>query len=420
MTAARDMRLAAVLYLALGGIVLVFLFQTVHRRTDGEISAYNDRFHRVVQVWIEHGYLKHGGLAFTEPGEVNPTQKVWRSSSMAFLQAAHVLERLHYLVRGSYSHRLMLLHNQIVVLMTAVVIGLLAMRLALRTGARRERAFILGLASLVVFQTFPQNLYYYWEILPTLAVVLIASCWLLLEESYVGHDSEPRWVGLCRATLIFLLAWIEPVSASLMLAAFLVACLLLEPGSLRRIALVKNALLPAAAGVLVLVMQLLWVRYRFPEVVLEGSDLLFRTGLDGSTQYVRGHWDLVTRRWPVPDWPINFWRWLFCGGVAATVGTYALYLCGQSTLRSSVFVLSVALGLYVPLAFAFMQSVAIHPYGYDIYLLLGLVIALFGVVPAALEQRTHDTGVFVYVAILAAWCFAWVHLRTYAMQFPLK
>jgi hypothetical protein len=36
-----------------------------------------------------------------------------------------------------------------------------------------------------------------------LAVVLIAGCWLLLEESYVGHDSEPPWVGRCRATLIF-------------------------------------------------------------------------------------------------------------------------------------------------------------------------------------------------------------------------
>ena len=207
-----------------------------------------------------------------------------------------------------------------------------------------------------------------------------------------------------------------------MVAAFVVACLLLEPGSLRRVALVKNALLPAAAGVLVLLMQLLWVRYRFPEVVLEGSGLLFRTGLDGSTQYVNSHWDLLTRRWPVPDspWPINFWKGLFCGGIAATVVTYTLYLCGQSTLRSSIFVLSVALGLYVPLAFAFMQSVSIHPYGYDIYLLLGLVIALFGVAPAALEQRTHNTGVLVYAAILAAWCFAWVHLRTYAVQFPLK
>jgi hypothetical protein len=162
-TAARDTRLAGLLYLALGAIVLIFLFGTVHRRTDAEIQAFNDRFHRVVQVWIEHGYLKHGGLAFTEPGEANPTQTVWRSSSMAFLQAAHVLERVHYLLRGSYSYRLMLLHNQVVVLLTAVVIALLSMRLAQRIGLRREHAFILGLASLAVFQTFPQNLFYYWR-----------------------------------------------------------------------------------------------------------------------------------------------------------------------------------------------------------------------------------------------------------------
>ena len=414
------MRVAGLLYLALGSIVLIFLFATVHRRTDAEISAFNDRFHRVVQVWIEHGYLKHGGLAFTEPGETNPTQTVWRSSSMAFLQVAHVLERVHHLVRGSYSYRLMLLHNQLFVLLTAVVIALLSMRLAQRIGLRREHAFMLGLASLAVFQTFPHNLFYYWEILPTLAVVLIASCWLLLEESCVGHESEPQWVGRCRAALIFLLAWIEPVSAVFMIGAYVGACLLLAPESLRRVALVKHVVLPAAAGVVLLMIQGLWVRYRFPQVTLEGSSILFRTGLDGSTQYVQGHWDLVTRKWPVPDWPINFWKWLFCAGVVATTTTYIFYLRGQAALRSSIFILSVAFGLYVPLAFAFLQSVAIHPYGYDIYLLLPLVVALFGVAPAALEQRSQNTGVFVYATILLAWCFAFVHLRTYAIQFPLK
>ena len=414
------MRIAGLLYLALGALVLIFLFKTVHRRTDAEIHAYNDRFHRVVQVWIEHGYLKHGGLAFTEPGETNPTQTVWRSSSMAFLQAAHVAERFQYLVRGSYSYRLMLLHNQLMVLLTAVVIGLLSMRLAQRIGLRREHAFILGLASLAVFQTFPQNLFYYWEVLPTLAVVLIASCWLLLEESYVGHGSEPRRVGRCRAVLIFLLVWIEPVSAAFMIGAFAGACWLLAPESLRRVALVKHVLLPAAAGVLVLMIQVLWVRYHFPQVTLEGSGFLFRTGLDGSLQYVQGHWDLVTRKWPIPDWPINFWKWLFCGGAVATIAAYVFYLRGQAALRSSVFVVSVALGLYLPLAFAFLQAVAIHPYGYDIYLLLPLVLALFGVAPAALEERSHNTGVFVYATIMLAWCFAFVHLRTYAMQFPLK
>jgi hypothetical protein len=294
------------------------------------------------------------------------------------------------------------------------------MRLARRVGLRREHALALGGASLAVFQTFPHNLFYYWEILPTLAVVLVASSWLLLEESYVGLDSEPHWVGRCRVVLVFLLVWIEPVSAVFMIAAFAGACFLLAPDSFRRVALVRQVLLPTAAGVLLLMLQGLWVSYRFPNVTLEGSGLLFRTGLDGSTQYVQGHWDLVTRRWPTPDWPINFWKWLFCAGVAATLAAYGFYLRGQATLRSSIFVLSVAFGLYIPLAFAFLQSVAIHPYGYDIYLLLPLVIALFGVAPATLEQRSHNIGVFVYATILVAWCFTFVQLRTYAMQFPLK
>jgi hypothetical protein len=101
----RGSNVAFLAYLVTGTLVLLFLFATVHRRSTAQISVFSPRYHKVVQVWIEHGYFKHGGLAFTEPGDANPRQTVWRSSSMGFLLAAQLVERMSYLLRGRYTYR---------------------------------------------------------------------------------------------------------------------------------------------------------------------------------------------------------------------------------------------------------------------------------------------------------------------------
>ena len=302
-----------------GTVLMVFLFGTVHRRSPDEIRAFGDRFHRVVQVWIEHGYLKHGGLYFAEPVDANPRQIVWRSSSMAFLQGAHLLERVHYLSRGRYSYRLMAVHNQAVVLLTSAILALLAMRLATRLGLEADRAFILGLGSLAVYQTFPQNLYYFWEILPTTVVSTIVASWLLLEESRFGQLRDDTRTVVLRSAAVFLLAWLEPVSAFFLLPTFALVLFLLAPAEWRRIPFGRSVVVPAVAALGLYALQILWVRFWYPGVNLVGSSFVFRTGLDGSTQYVLGHWDLLTRKWPVPDWPINLWKPLFLSGFAAYV-----------------------------------------------------------------------------------------------------
>ena len=406
------------IYLAAGTIVMVFLFYTVHSRSIDKIQAVNQRFHRVVQTWIEHGYLKHGGLAFTQAGEADPGQRVWRSSSMGFLQGAHLLERLHYLVRGRYSYRLMTLHNQGVVLLTAAVVALLAMHLATLLGLSRDRAFLLGLGCQCVYQTFPQNLYYFWEILPPAVLCLPAAAWLLFEVHQLEAPAARArpWV---RAAAIFAMAWIEPFSATFIIATFVLALYLLAREQLRRVPVFLSVILPALAAAALLFLQVQWARYRFPSALVEGSEFGFRTGLDGSVEYVRGHWDLVNRKFPEPNWPINDWKALFLSGAAALILVFVLRLTTKLPLHRPVFVLAVSLGLYVPFAFTFFQAVAIHPYGYDVYLLLPIVVALFGVAPAALEMLTKQTGLFVFASLIAAWCMAWMQLRTYVMQYPM-
>jgi len=415
-------RQALALYLVAGLALMAFLFGTVHSRTAAEIKAYPSfqGYHEILQVWVEHGYLRHGGMAFKEPVSANPSQRIWRSNSLIFLQGALLLQRINYLFRGAYSYKVTALHNQAVIWLTAALLGLLAMRLAQGLGMPPDRAFMLGLANQAVYQTFPQNLQTYWELFPQTALMLVVVAWLLIEEGQIGHPLIGPWFVRLRALVIFLMVWVEPYGALLLLVGFVLALFLLVPEDRARVSLLRSVVVPAMGGVAIFLAQLLWVKLRYPGVTLWSTGLLERSGLDGSTQYVGGHWDLLTRKWPTPNLPVNSWKAVFLAGAIAFVMVVILRLVSRLSLKVPIFVLCVLLGLYVPFAFAAFQATAIHPYGFDVWLFVPLTLALFVILPAALEELTGHSGLLVFASIMAAWCFSWVQLRTYAMQFPLR
>ena len=359
---ARSTATALLLYLLAGAALTAFLFLTVHKRPESELTGLHFiRYHQVVRVWVEDGYLKHGGLAFLEPVDRNPKQKVWRSNSMAFLVGALLLERVPYVAGGSYSLRLMTVHNQLIVWLSAAALALLSMRMAMRIGVPASHAFLLGLGCQAAFQTFPDNLYLFWEMLPTGVVVLLVIPFLILEEARFERNRDETPFSAARAVLVFLLAWVEPIGAIFFLASYALVLFLFSEGELSRIRPVRTIALPALLGIALFALQIAWVRFRYPTVELEGSGVLFRTGLDGSTQYVKGHSDILTRKWPQPDWLINRWKELFLAGAVALVIVLVLRVTSKLELRSAVFILCVALGLYVPYAFTFSQAAAIHP-----------------------------------------------------------
>jgi len=165
---------------------------------------------------------------------------------------------------GRQAMEKMAVGDQAVVLLTAALIGLLGMRMARRLGLGAEQAFVLGLACQAAYQTFPQNLYYYWELLPTAAVSLVAVAWLLVEESAFESQGDQKRPVRLRSALVFLLVWIEPVSAILMIAAFLFTLFILAPDQWKRVRVLGSIITPAACGLILLALQVLWVRYRFP------------------------------------------------------------------------------------------------------------------------------------------------------------
>lgn len=389
----------------------------------GRLTPDYARYSKTIMVWIQHGYFKHGGLSFLEDIDQNPTQQVWRSNPMGFLQMAHLLERIHFWIKGSYSYRVMVFHNQWIVLFSSALLALWSMRMALHVKIQPKHAFLLGAGSALVYQTFPMNLWYYWEIYPSAVLCLFALIFLLIEQIAIDRTSISSQLLLLRGLCIFCMVYIEPFSGILFPLSYLVVCGIFSPESIRKWNMRRTFFVPIFVALLVFALQLLWIKIQYPTVQLYGSGILFRTGLDGSTQYYSGHIDLVANRLLSYQPPfmsqslalLTRWWFLLLAGSLSLLFLIAIYIWKLPQLKNNILLLLLSLGLYVPLAFLFSQATVIHPYAYDIYLAFPLIAALFAVLPATLEKLTKETGMFTLSAIVVGFCYSLVQIRTYAM-----
>ena len=279
--------------LSFGLVVLSFLFATVHHRDlarelpepYGHSAANPDRFPRLIRLWIEQGYLRHGGMWFIQPGDIGYIDeahpRVYRSGTMGFLQAAHVLERISYAVRGKFSYRLLVLHNQALVWLSSGLLGLLGMRLALRMEVPTLQAFVLGAACAAIYQTFPANLWYFWEVLSTTAAAVFVISFLLLEDVRGKRDGPEPWLDVLRGACVFGATYMEWLAGGFLIVAYLLTTVLMSPESLKRQSPLKVLVLPGLSAWGVYGLQVLWVRRNFPGVEFVGSSFMFRTGLEG-------------------------------------------------------------------------------------------------------------------------------------------
>lgn len=422
----QDGRFASFIFLLfVGGVVFLLLFSTVHRReTSKVLEKVPSRYQELITFWHDRGYLKHGGLwirgsehflNWSPPKAGEEVKWAYKTSSMGYLQLGHVLERLHFLIKGRYSVMLMCIHNQALIWLASALLGWLAMRLSLQLRIRSFHALLLGVAVQIVFQTFPPNLSYYWEVYYSTVMPIFVLMFLLTSESFLSNGVPSTNALVLRGVSVFGMFYVDPATATFFVPTYLLVSAVLAYPVVKGQRLAATILLPAGIAVGIWMGQLLWVKLNFPGLRFIGSSILFRTGFDGSVQYAHSHADLFYL------YRFNSglkWISLFVAGTASLCLPLALYhkVC---ELRYPTFVLAALVGLYAPFAFTFSQGVAIHPYAYDTYLVIPLLLSLFCVLPATLERLTGNKGIFVHAFVLMAFCYSMVSLRTYAIDFPL-
>ena len=406
---------AAFIVLLLFGIaILVLLFNTVHDRSDEEFkNRLIQRYNKAIIIWINNGYFTHGGLAFSKPVQEEPKQHVWQSITMGYLQFAHLLQRIHYALTGEFGYFLMALHNQFFPMLSAVLLGFLAMRLALQMKITPLHALILGLSALTVFQTFPMNLGAIWENYQQ-------DVWQSLVIFFLIRENSLNWKGYEKrnscfwAFLVFLMFFIDPYVTFFFMLSYGVILFVTLPEEFEAYKFLKSVFFAGGCAVLIMAIQVYWVRSNYPEVYLSASSLLYRSGLDGDNQYYYNHWDLLWSQYVpwLPRWKILF----FLGTIATAIVIFLTqwkrkHLSHQTTLL-------MGMGSFLPMAFFFSQNGVIHPKCYEHFLAVPLILALFALLPAWLETFNRNSGVFVLFSGLTAFAFSGVQMLAYWLHMP--
>jgi hypothetical protein len=271
----------------------------------------------------------------------------------------------------------------------------------------------------------------YWYLNP-ISFVINAMLVFWLAQTYERNESNDRWISIATAGSVLLLA----LSYSLALTVFFVGCYVVGDWMIegsrapRRRALLYLAA-PVAAVVVFQALQFAWVTFNVPNVTFTGNlnfaDFLWRSGLDGSTQYYVDHWSLLSRRLMSAPYPgrtpalVLEWRWLFIGGLVAVAVIAARFIHSAATEgRTRVIFLATGVGCYVLSAFVFSQGVLIHPDVWDVLLASPLIAAVFCFLPADLEVMTNRTGLAILVSLFVTVCYVMVQLRAYAAAVPIR
>jgi len=409
------------IFFLVGLIVFAAAFLTVHTHRELQRDSGAARTHLVLSHWLNEGYFHYFGLLVRSPAD--QPAAIYRSSSGGYMVSGFVLQKLYTALFGSYSWRLIAIHNQIVSLVLAALLGLLAYRLTRRIGLDARRAFAAGASVVIVVFTFPDNLAVYWEMSAQAYALLFGIIFLLVDERCVDGG---RTLGhsIFQAAAVFLMAYMEGFAALAFIAAIAATLLVLEQrrGSWRR--LVFLALMPCVAAVALHGLQLYGVAARFPNIEITGHTFLFRSGLDGESFYYLDHLDIAWRRdWIRDNFPANrdaLFRWpsVFILGTLSTLVVLAAYI-GRRIPRIAVEALTALVGTWVLYAAVFSQSVVIHSRLYDVLLFVPLVVALFALVPALIESLTRRTGAILLLVVLCACWYSLFQMRLYALRYPM-
>ena len=185
----------------------------------------------------------------------------------------------------------------------------------------------------------------------------------------------------------------------------------------------ETIIIPALLAIILFAGTIIYAKLKFPEISLSGSSFLYRTGFDGSIEYYLNHWDLFSRNSYSPVHignaakPLYNWKFLFITGSLSVICLFYFSVINPFFRKATQLIL-VALGVYIPFAFMFSQAAITHPFGYDYYFIIPLILCFFVILPAILGYYTKYPEFFVLISFSISFCYSMIQLRNYAVCFP--
>ena len=300
------------------------------------------------------------------------------------------------------------IHNQILPLLAASFLGYLSMRLARRFSVSTNNAYVLGLGTQMAYQSFPNNLWFYWKTYPAAWWVLFLAIFWTMEENPESDEVEQNSFFWIKALVLTGMYWVD-ATATFFLIIFKSMVFYRNSTEVSKwTSFFLNAKFPLGLGGAVVAGKfiLIYMGINAP-AGLSGEFFLQAYCNDG----IRG---LTSQSLPpqLPGWNI-----LLASGIISIIAVLAFVRKKEQQFFHMAFLLSgVAAFLFSKIVFPEI----FHSHGiYDTYLAFPLFLALFTLLPAWLETWNGHSGIFVLIAITVAFCTTFIQLRNYAVLYPI-
>jgi hypothetical protein len=439
---------AALLHLILGAFTVLALFATVHNR-DTSSATFTERWvdSNILDVrwndlsdhWQADGWWANGGMYYLNQCDwfsrskdaawidawvgdrdvdTDTNQYFYRSNSMLWLVPLHVTQSVVTEMRGGSARRwLLVLHNQVWTMLTAVLLGLAATLLARRMGMLWAHGLVLGITCQIVLQTSPINLGAYWGLYMT-HVFALAMVTLLLSFTL----SSERARLLLRITAVATMFLADLPHALMLLLGWAMLNLAISPRLFMQQRWLKSVIAPSVAALVLLAMQYAIVMIGTKGYSFIGSSLLFRTGLDGDTTYFQSLWDgafgfifksPLSQGGPAAGEHAVLW---IAGGFACVL---TLLIGSRRRDLGRICYMTAFLGMaWIPFFVLFPNAVAIHPYAYPVIALPFVVFGLFAALPITAHHYFRRTWPLILTVMVAGLIMTSVNVRSFAVARP--
>ena len=441
---------ATLVHMVLGVVVLVALFSTVHNRDTQsatfeqrwvESGIFSERWNDLSDHWRDDGWWANGGMWYLnqcdwfarakkaawivewvgdQPVDTDTRHYYYRSNTMLWLAPLHVTQSAVTWIRGGSARRwVLVLHNQVWPMLTAVLLGLSGTLLARRMGMRWIHGLALGISCQIVLQTAPVNLGAYWGFYMQHAFALAMMMVLL---SFVIPRGRARLLIRIFGVAAMVLA--DLPHALMLIAAWAGLNLMISPRLFSRQRWLTSVVAPAVIALLLLAMQYAVVMIATDRSSFIGSGLMFRTGLDGDITYFQSLWEgafgfifksPLSRGAPLAAEHAILW---VLGGLACVA---TLLIGARRRDLGHVCYMTMFLGVaFIPFFVLFPNAVAIHPHAYPVIALPMVVFGLFAALPIAVQGNMRRKWPLILTVVLTGLVMTAANLRSYAIDRPVE
>ena len=300
------------------------------------------------------------------------------------------------------------IHNQLLPLLSASFLGYLSMRLARRFLVSTLNAYILGLGTHMVYQSFPNNLWFYWKTYPAAWWILFLALFWILEESSQYDKTKQNFSPWMKVIVLTGMYCADgPATLFLIICKGMVSYRNLTQAS-NWASFFQSVKLPLGLGGAIFVGKYISLYMEIYDPTGISGDLFLQAYCD---EGVRG---LMLKSLPpqLPGWNI-----LLVSGIISVIVVLAFVRQkAKQVLHPPILLSGIAAFFFSKIVFPeifYAQGI------YDTYLAFPLFLALFTLLPAWLETWNGHSGIFVLIAIAIAFCTTFVQLRNYAMLYPI-